>query len=134
MLSKCANPACSNTFRYLHEGRLYLIGPREALTGHKSRCLSPSGQLEYGWLCSSCSLYLTIQIDEECGMRVMRKLDVKNGFGFGTSAKDGRNNNSRINDIRINDGRMTGSPIGDGRIDRRINDRRINDSRNKNVA
>ena len=25
MLSKCANPACSTTFRYFREGRLFLI-------------------------------------------------------------------------------------------------------------
>jgi hypothetical protein len=50
MLSKCANPACSTTFRYLHEGRLYLIDPTEALAGHKPRCSSKSGPLEYAWL------------------------------------------------------------------------------------
>jgi hypothetical protein len=27
MLSKCANPSCPTTFRYLHEGKLYVIAP-----------------------------------------------------------------------------------------------------------
>jgi hypothetical protein len=77
MLSKCANPTCPTTFRYLHEGKLSVIIPREALPGHKPRSSSKSGQLEYAWLCSSRSLYLTIQIDEEFGTRVVRKLEAK---------------------------------------------------------
>jgi hypothetical protein len=88
MLSKCANPTCPTTFRYLHEGRLYVIAPRKTLTGCKPRCSSKSGQLEYAWLCSSCSLYLTIQIDEEVGMRVVRKFEAKNGSKFGTPPYD----------------------------------------------
>jgi hypothetical protein len=27
MLSKCANPSCPTTFRYLHEVKLYVIAP-----------------------------------------------------------------------------------------------------------
>jgi len=88
MLSKCANPTCPITFRYLHEGRLYLIASRETLAAHKPRRSSKSGQLEYAWLCSSCSLYLTIRIDEEFGTRVVRKLELKNGSKFGTPASD----------------------------------------------
>jgi len=95
MLSKCANPTCPTTFRYLHEGKLYLIAPREPRARHKPRCSSKSGQLEYAWLCSSCSLYLTIQIDAEFGTRVVRKFEAKfeakNGSKFGTSANDRTN-------------------------------------------
>jgi hypothetical protein len=79
MLSKCANPICPATFRYLHEGRLYVIAPKEALVRHRVGCSIKSGQLEYAWLCSSCSLYLTIEVDEEFGARVLRKLEPKNG-------------------------------------------------------
>jgi hypothetical protein len=79
MLSKCANPNCQSTFRYLHEGRLYVIGPEESLAGHNPKCSGKARQLEYAWLCSCCSLYLTIRIDREFGMRVVRKLEVKNG-------------------------------------------------------
>jgi hypothetical protein len=89
MLSKCANPACPTTFRYLHEGRLYVIAPRETVAGFKPRGSGTSGQLEYAWLCSSCSLYLTIQIGEEFGTRVVRKVEAKNGSKFGTPANDG---------------------------------------------
>jgi len=89
MLSKCANPTCPTTFRYLHEGRPYVIASRETLARHKPSCSSKSGQLEYAWLCSSCSLYLTIQIDEEFGTRVVRKFEATNGSKFGTPANDG---------------------------------------------
>ena len=65
-----------------------MFASRETLAGHKARCSSKSGQLEYAWLCSTCSLYLTIQIDEEFGMRLVRKLDAKNGSKFATSAND----------------------------------------------
>lgn len=27
MLSKCANPECSESFRYLHEGRIFHLAP-----------------------------------------------------------------------------------------------------------
>jgi hypothetical protein len=91
MLSKCANPSFSTTFRYLRKGRLYQIDPRDALARRKPRCSSKSGQLEYTWLCSSRSPYLTIQIDEEFGTRVVRKLDENNGSTFSTSANSTTN-------------------------------------------
>jgi hypothetical protein len=91
MLSKCANPTCPTTFRYLHQGRLYVIAPGKPAAGHKSRPSAESGQLEYAWLCSSCSLDLTIQIDEEFGIRVVRKVEGKNGSPLGTSTNDRTN-------------------------------------------
>src|SRR5258708_34395503 len=97
MLSKCANPTCPTTFRYLHEGRLYVIAPRESLARHKPRWSSNFGQLEYAWLCSSCSLYLTIQVDEEFGTRVVRNFEATKGSKFGTSP-----NYSTIIDISYN--------------------------------
>jgi hypothetical protein len=84
MLSKCANPVCSTAFRYPHEGRLYVLDPGEALSRHKARCSSLSGKLEYAWLCSSCSLYLTIEIDEQFRTRVVCNVDAKNCSGLGT--------------------------------------------------
>lgn len=88
MLSKCANPACTTIFRYLREGRLYVIDPREALARHNPRCSSKSRQLECAWLCSSCSHYLTIQIDAEFGTRVVGKIEAKNSFELYTHADD----------------------------------------------
>ena len=77
MLAKCANPACSTTFRYLHEGKLYLIDFKAASAGRKSTVDSKSavkvGTLEYAWLCSSCLRDVTIQIDDGHGVKVVRK-------------------------------------------------------------
>lgn len=73
MLSKCANPTCSNHFRYLHEGRLYLINSISHFDGRKrlSASASKSGPPEYAWLCSVCSSYMTIHINEENGTIVV---------------------------------------------------------------
>lgn len=62
--------------------------PRETLAGRTPGSASASGQLEYVWLCSSCTVYLTIQPDEEFGTRVVRKFEVKNGSELATPAKD----------------------------------------------
>jgi hypothetical protein len=91
MLSKCANPRCSATFRYLHEGKLYVIPPTKALAKHKPRHSSGASQLEYAWLCSSCSIDLTIQSDNDFGMRVVRKVEAKNGPTFSASGSDTNN-------------------------------------------
>lgn len=64
-----------------------MIAHRE-LAGENSRGSGKSA-LEYVWLCSPCSLYFTIQIDEESGARVVQKLDVKNMSSFGASLSEG---------------------------------------------
>jgi len=91
MLSKCANPTCRTLFRYLHEGKLYVIGPGKPLAQHESRCSSKSGKIEYAWLCSFCSRYLTIEVDAEFGNRVVRKLEANNESKSDTLANDGTN-------------------------------------------
>ncbi len=77
MLSKCANPTCSTTFRYLSEGKLYPIDSKAASVRHGARAGSKyAGQsciCEYFWLCSSCSRDLTIQIDNNSEISVVRK-------------------------------------------------------------
>lgn len=69
MLSKCANPTCSNTFRYLHEGKLYLINSASCCYGRKRIAIpaNKSGVPEYAWLCSVCCRYLTMRLNEEGG-------------------------------------------------------------------
>jgi hypothetical protein len=83
MLSKCASPGCSTAFRYLHEGKLYLIDRKAASAGRKPpadlRYARKSRGLEYVWLCSSCCSDLTIQVDDDHGVRVVRKREGQNG-------------------------------------------------------
>jgi len=83
MLSKCASPSCSTPFRYLHEGKLYLIG-RKAASGGRTppadfKYSGNSRGLEYVWLCSSCCRDLTIQVDDDHGVRVVGKREAQNG-------------------------------------------------------
>lgn len=75
MLSKCANPNCSNTFRYLHEGKLYLVNscPAKGKRNGSSRHASESRPPEYAWLCSSCCRRMSIRFDENLGAMVVRK-------------------------------------------------------------
>jgi hypothetical protein len=55
MVSKCANPACKTTFRYLHEGRIF--------TDHYHHRDSGSTSVERYWLCSTCCGNLTLVIE-----------------------------------------------------------------------
>jgi hypothetical protein len=78
MLSKCANPACSIPFRYLGEGRLYLIDSKAALARWQNppaglKYAGKSCTYEYFWLCSSCCLDMTVQIDNAFEVKVVRK-------------------------------------------------------------
>jgi hypothetical protein len=79
MLSKCANPACSNAFRYLHEGKLFLIEFEAGPTKRKSEAaLQNTGRsraIDHVWLCSSCCRAMTVCIDEEDKVRVIHKPD-----------------------------------------------------------
>ena len=81
MLSKCANPECSNKFRYLHDGKVFKVDfddhahLRNTLTDNRPGILLEIGgprlhsgastdggarAPEYFWLCSACSEYLTL--------------------------------------------------------------------------
>jgi len=53
MVSRCANPECANEFRYMHEGRIFLVPASD-------QCK----RVELMWLCGSCSQKMTIHI---CG-------------------------------------------------------------------
>jgi hypothetical protein len=52
MLSKCANPECSEQFRYLHQGRLFCLTPTPEVQA------TSYGSLEFlyerFWLCERC--------------------------------------------------------------------------------
>ncbi len=67
MLSKCANPACSQSFRYLREGKLFEIDTKVAseatvADGKRSR------RVEFFWLCGQCSTGLTVINDKDRGI------------------------------------------------------------------
>jgi hypothetical protein len=58
MVSKCANPACSEKFLRLHQGKLFCLSPTpevEAATGAFTPAL-----YERFWLCDSCCKLMTL--------------------------------------------------------------------------
>ncbi|MBV8207674.1 MAG: hypothetical protein JO041_12840 [Acidobacteria bacterium] len=56
MVSKCANPGCSATFRYLHDGKVFRV---EFDTRGNAR------KPEYFWLCGDCASLMTIATDAQ---------------------------------------------------------------------
>jgi hypothetical protein len=63
MLTKCFNPACSNPFRFLGEGRLFPIEfSPPAGAGGTSGVGSGRRKNECFWLCPHCSNILTIVV------------------------------------------------------------------------
>ena len=59
MLSKCANPECSASFRYLQEGKLYRL---EALSAPDSVYPSGTRSAEYFWLCAECAAKMSLHL------------------------------------------------------------------------
>ena len=67
MLSKCANPGCSQPFRYLRDGKLFEIengGSDNSAVGDKK----PSRRVEFFWLCGQCSAEFTVVNDKDRGV------------------------------------------------------------------
>ena len=74
MLRKCANPGCSNVFRYLHEGKLFrmetAIGDEDGPTfGTDIDIRKPARHIEFFWLCDNCSAAMTLTYQEGVGVR-----------------------------------------------------------------
>lgn len=58
MLSKCANPECSETFRYLREGQIFRLAPNPDLR-ITMRVSNPALQERF-WLCARCAKEMTL--------------------------------------------------------------------------
>ncbi len=68
MLSKCANPACSQPFRYFRDGKLFEIEtntrPDNSTAGERKSVR----HVEYFWLCGQCSREFTVTLDRQKGV------------------------------------------------------------------
>jgi hypothetical protein len=60
VLSKCANPACSARFRYLHQGRIFKVETGAALSGRNG---SSNRKIEHFWLCEGCAQTLEVAVE-----------------------------------------------------------------------
>lgn len=81
MLHKCANPACSNPFRRLSEGKLFQVETEYlAPAGNDRKIQSHLGRLprrvEHFWLCNQCSSFLTLTFEKGRGMITVPLPDV----------------------------------------------------------
>lgn len=78
MLSKCANPDCSASFRYFHTGKLFRaevsvgLDRRRAL-GRDAQQSKPLRRLEFFWLCERCAETMTLIFDKDSGVTVREK-------------------------------------------------------------
>jgi len=70
MLSKCANPGCSASFLYLHQGKLFRFessgNGSDAHADPQSK--HPSRRLEYFWLCDECASVMTVSFKKGVGV------------------------------------------------------------------
>lgn len=57
MVSKCANPACSKRFLYLHQGKLFNLTPAPEVEAAGGVCACA---LRAIWLCDDCCQRLTL--------------------------------------------------------------------------
>jgi hypothetical protein len=58
MLSKCANPECSEILRYLHDGKIFYLAPTPDIRIAMGP-LRPALRERF-WLCARCSKEMTI--------------------------------------------------------------------------
>jgi len=71
MLSKCLNPACSEPFRYLSEGRVFSL---EIPPLGGTRGSVPAQRVERYWLCGNCAKHLKVVIENgEVTTRPLRR-------------------------------------------------------------
>jgi hypothetical protein len=58
MVSKCANPTCSGTFRYLREGIIFHVAVGSA--AQEKVAIQGIPKIERFWLCGECSRKMTV--------------------------------------------------------------------------
>jgi hypothetical protein len=72
MLSKCANPECSEAFHYFGQGRLFEVHFEDAERCEKAgrvpfalELKKQDKSVEHFWLCPNCSKQLTVAMDRQ---------------------------------------------------------------------
>ncbi len=73
MLSKCANPGCSASFLYLHQGKLFRLetsGNGDDTRGEVAdrQGKHSSRRLDYFWLCDECASLMTVSFKKGVGV------------------------------------------------------------------
>jgi hypothetical protein len=68
MLSKCANPSCSNSFLYLHDGKLFRMDVIAENEAPRAEGKKHSQRIEYFWLCNECAASMTLRYRDGSGV------------------------------------------------------------------
>jgi hypothetical protein len=70
MLAKCANPACSNHFLYLHQGKLFRLDLEVGRLAADPDFREQGPRVEYFWLCEHCADDMTVVLRKGQGVMV----------------------------------------------------------------
>lgn len=70
MLRKCANTACLNLFRSMHQGKLFQVAT-EPVSRDREGGRRPVAHLEHYWLCDECSPHFTLTFAGAGGLIVV---------------------------------------------------------------
>jgi len=68
MISKCANPDCSASFRYLRDGKLFRVDLDELENRPESDSDKAWHRREHFWLCGCCAASLTLVAEKGRGV------------------------------------------------------------------
>lgn len=77
VLNKCANPVCSNQFRYLHQGKLFEVEVQYTESQSSDGQTKPGngkGHVERCWLCDQCAASITLRFDARRGAVMVSSL------------------------------------------------------------
>ena len=66
MVSQCANPQCSAPFRYLHQGKVFLVEHRTKNGNGNGR--QAAAKLEFFYLCWDCASRMTLERELASGL------------------------------------------------------------------
>jgi len=76
MVSKCANPACTASFRYFHDGQLFRLETLAARDQIDDNGMKKSERrLEFYWLCDECARKMTLTFERGVGVSIRPKLN-----------------------------------------------------------
>jgi hypothetical protein len=84
MLSKCANPSCSEAFHYFGQGRLFEVHFEDAELCEKAgrvpfelELKKQDKTVEHFWLCPKCSTELTVALDRQNNVLILPRPEAK---------------------------------------------------------
>jgi len=75
MVSKCANPDCTVSFRYFHVGKLFRFETsggqeRRRAMGEEEIPRKCMRRIEFYWLCENCAAKMTLAYQPDAGIFV----------------------------------------------------------------